>query len=90
MDAQEITVRHRIALRFKLVEQGNFGNHHGEGEGVFVLIYDFGPGYRVYYGLTDSQRVVLLLTGGTKRRQDKDIRQARRYWQDFRKNNKER
>ena len=53
-----------------------------EGEGVWVLIFDVGPGYRVYYGLVDDQ-VVLLLSGGGKKKQGRDIQDAISYWEDF-------
>jgi putative addiction module killer protein len=83
LDAQEVNVRARIMTRFKNVGQGNFGDHHAEGNGVWALIYDFGPGYRVYYGLTDDQKVVLLLMGGGKKRQNQDIQKAIGYWEDY-------
>jgi putative addiction module killer protein len=82
-EEQDGVVRHRIATRFLHIEKGNFGVHHKEGGGVFALIFDFGPGYRVYYGLTDEQKVVLLLSGGTKKGQSADIAKAIGYWEDF-------
>lgn len=88
LDEQTPEVRSRIEVRFKYVEQGNLGVHREEGKGVWALIYDFGPGYRVYYALTDRQKVVLLLAGGTKRRQSKDIAEAIKYWQDYKVNDK--
>lgn len=89
LDSQEVTVRGRINVRLKKVEMGNFGDHHAEGGGVWALIFDFGPGYRVYYGLTDKQKVVLLLSGGNKRRQDADIAEAKRYWEEYKRSRKE-
>jgi putative addiction module killer protein len=83
IEEQEDDVRHRINTRFLHVEKGNFGDHHKEGGGVFALIFNFGPGYRVYYALTEEQKVVLLLVGGTKKRQSKDIETAIEYWGDF-------
>jgi putative addiction module killer protein len=51
-----------------------------------VLEYkiDFGPGYRVYFG-RDGDTIVILLTGGTKKRQQRDIEAAHGYWQDYKK-----
>ena len=49
------------------------------GEGVYELRIDFGPGYRVYYG-RDGDKCVILLVGGTKKRQARDIVAARNYW----------
>jgi putative addiction module killer protein len=79
-------VRHRIRTRLKYVGLGNFGDHHAEGQGIWALIFDFGPGYRVYYGLLGNT-LVLLLNGGHKKRQDQDIAMARKYWEDYKANN---
>ncbi len=61
-----------IIRRIGRLEQGSFGDHRYCREGVWELRIDLGPGYRVYYGLS-GQRVVLLLGGGMKRSQTKDI-----------------
>jgi putative addiction module killer protein len=53
-----------------------------EGGGVFEYRINFGPGYRVYFG-QDGQTLVILLTGGTKKRQQRDIDEAQTYWQDY-------
>jgi len=83
IEEQEGDVRHRINTRFLHVEKGNFGVHRKEGNGVFALIFEFGPGYRIYYALTEEQKVVLLFSGGTKKRQDSDVAKAHEYWADF-------
>ena len=57
-------------------EQGNLSNVKGVGEGVLEYRIDFGPGYRVYFG-RDGEMLVILLTGGTKKRQQRDIAAAR-------------
>ena len=57
------------------VEAGNFGEHRPCREGVWELVIDTGPGYRVYYSVTGIT-VVLLLCAGTKRTQQKDIDRA--------------
>jgi len=72
----------RIDGRLARVELGNFGDAKGVGEGVLELRVDYGPGYRVYLG-RDGLEVVILLCGGNKRRQDKDIAQAKEYWADY-------
>lgn len=87
-EEQEEKMRFRIEVRLKRVEKGLFGDHHGEGSGVWALIFDDGPGYRVYYALTGDQKVVLLLSGGGKKRQNKDIQQAISYWEDYKNNDK--
>ena len=61
------------------LEQGSFLNVKGIGEGVFEYRVDFGPGYRIYFG-KDRDRIVILVGGGTKKRQSHDIRAAKRCW----------
>lgn len=75
------TTARRIRSRIDRMSLGNFGDHHGVGEGVQELRLGFGPGYRVYFA-EDGATLVLLLCGGDKRSQRDDIRRARRYWQD--------
>ena len=81
---QSLQVQARILTRLSRVELGNLGDHEGVGEGVSELRIHFGPGYRVYYGL-DGGEMVVLLGGGTKRRQTRDIRDARGRWRDYRR-----
>jgi putative addiction module killer protein len=54
------------------------------GAGVFEYRIDFGPGYRVYFG-KDGDAVVILLGGGTKKRQSRDITTAQDRWKDYKK-----
>ena len=63
-------------LRF---ETGNLGDHKEVGGGVWEARLDFGPGYRLYFGRS-GRDVVLLLLGGDKRSQNKDIKLARGFW----------
>lgn len=70
------------AILYKRIRQaslGNFGNHESVGQGVFEMKIDFGPGYRIYYGIHNDE-VILLLMGGSKRRQQSDIDKAITYW----------
>ena len=53
------------------------------GNGVLEHKIDFGPGYRIYFG-RDGDRLIILLAGGTKKRQQEDIRQAKANWEDCR------
>lgn len=63
---------------------GNFSNVEGVGSSVFEYKIDFGPGYRIYFG-KDGERLVILLGGGTKKRQSADIRIALAHWQDYKR-----
>jgi putative addiction module killer protein len=60
------------------------GDCHAVGEGVQELRIDYGPGYRIYFGQVGST-VVLLLCGGDKDTQAKDIQLAQHYWRDYRR-----
>ena len=64
------------------VEQGNLSRAKGVGAGVFESTIDFGPGYRVYFG-KDGDAIVILLGGGTKKRQPRDIALAHERWADY-------
>jgi putative addiction module killer protein len=70
------------AILYKRIRQaslGNFGDSKSIGSGVFELRVDFGPGYRIYYGLHKDE-LILLLIGGSKRTQQADIEKAKTYW----------
>ena len=72
----------RVLARLARVRQGNLGDCKSVGEGVSELRVDYGPGYRVYFG-QDGRTLVVLLCGGDKRTQDRDIRLARQYWHEY-------
>ncbi len=73
----------RIRIRLDRVRQGNLGDYRSVGEGVFELRIDYGPGYRIYFGRIEST-IVLLLCGGDKSSQDRDICKAIEYWIEYR------
>jgi putative addiction module killer protein len=75
--------RNRIRQRIARVRLGNFGDARSVGGGVQELRIHFGPGYRVYFG-REGNAVVILLCGGDKDSQDRDIEQAQEYWRDHR------
>ncbi len=75
--------RARILTRLNRVRLGNFGDCKPLGDGVFELRMTFGPGYRVYFG-REGEQVVLLLCGGDKSTQSKDIERAKAAWIDYR------
>ena len=74
----------RVDRYIRRIENGNFGNSKPVGGGIQELKIDFGPGYRVYYG-RDGQRLVILLAGGSKRKQSSDIEVAKKRWEAYRK-----
>ena|SRR3990167_1599744 len=77
------TVQARIERRLERMELNNYGDHKPVGEGVYELRLDFGPGYRVYFGEFDKT-IVILLCGGDKSTQAKDIELAKQYWRELR------
>jgi putative addiction module killer protein len=74
--------RSRIQARLARVAVGNFGDIERVGEGVLELRIDWGPGYRVYFART-GKVIVLLLWGGDKSTQQKDIERAKDYFEDY-------
>jgi putative addiction module killer protein len=82
LDALDVSVRARIQARVLRFEMGNLGDHKSVGGGVWEARLSFGPGYRIYFG-KDRQAVILLLLGGDKASQRKDIRQAVRFWDEY-------
>ena len=81
---RDIRARAKIRVRLDRVSLGNLGDCHGVGDGVQELRIDYGPGYRVYFGQVGAA-IVLLLCGGNKSTQTKDIEQATRYWSEYRR-----
>ncbi len=73
-----------IQSRMDRVGRGLLGDWKSVGEGVFELRIDYGPGYRIYFG-RDGQSVIVLLCGGDKGGQSREIRAAKRYWRDYEK-----
>jgi putative addiction module killer protein len=73
-----------VDARLTRVRAGNFGDCKSVGGGVFELRISFGPGLRVYYGM-HGQKIIVLLGGGDKGGQRRDIRRAQKLWQQFTK-----
>lgn len=76
------TVAARIFERFRRVNESNYGDYKSVGDGVFELKFSFGAGYRVYFA-EDGEVLVVLLCGGSKKTQPKDIAKAKEYWQAY-------
>jgi len=76
--------RHVIRARLDRLAYGLAGKCEPVGAGVFELKIYFGPGYRIYFGQA-GQTVVVLLCGGDKSTQSKDIETAKSFWSDFKR-----
>ena len=74
----------KVTVAIARLEQGNRSNAKGVGGGVLEYRIDFGPGYRMYFG-RDGETIIILLGGGTKRRQQNDIATAHMRWNDYRR-----
>ncbi|MCX6598504.1 MAG: type II toxin-antitoxin system RelE/ParE family toxin [Acidobacteria bacterium] len=71
-----------VAARLARVRLGLMGDHKAVGGGVSELRIDFGPGLRIYFG-RDGAKVIILLAGGSKRSQAKDIARAQALWKEY-------
>lgn len=69
----------RVTVAVTRIARGAVSNVKGVGDGVLEYRIDSGPGYRIYFG-RDGDRLVILVGGGTKRRQDRDIEAAKARW----------
>ena len=74
----------KVTIALRRLSYGNTSNAKSVGKGVNELKVDFGPGYRVYFGW-DGKTIIILLAGGTKKRQQQDIEMARMRWADFKR-----
>ena len=72
----------KVRTALARIETGNLGDVKPVGQGVSERRITFGPGYRVYFG-QDGEKLVILLCGGTKKRQSKDIEQAKAFWDNY-------
>jgi putative addiction module killer protein len=72
----------RVTVALTRLGLGNTSNVKGVGAGVLELKVDFGPGYRIYVA-KDGSEIVILLGGGTKKRQQRDIEAAQERWRGF-------
>ena len=78
----DIMARAAILKRIDRIEEGNLGDHRNISQGVWELRIHYGPGCRVYYG-EDGIQIILLLCGGNKRTQKRDIQRALKLWADY-------
>ena len=81
-DGIDRMARARVDVAIDRLRAGNTSNLKALGSGLAELKLSFGPGYRIYLG-QEGSRIVILLTGGTKHRQNADIERARQLWADY-------
>ena len=79
---RDVKAQGRIEARLISLESGNFGDYKSVGGGVFKLRLHFDKGYRIYFAEVDNL-IVLLLCGGYKSSQQRDIGRAKTYWRDY-------
>lgn len=87
-ELRDVAARGRVFARINRLRLGNFGDAKSLGGGLHELRLDVGPGYRVYFG-RKGREVVVLLSGGNKASQEKDIALARNYWRAFKEHSDE-
>ena len=78
----------KVTAALDRMGRGILSNAKGVGAGVLEYRIDSGPGYRIYFA-RDGERLIVLLGGGTKRRQQGDIETAKRLWRDYRRRRRE-
>jgi putative addiction module killer protein len=81
-DSLDAVTAARVDKYLRRLEAGNFGAAKSLQEGVSELKLDFGPGYRVYFG-REGKTIIILLGGGSKRRQSADIAAAIERWRRY-------
>ncbi len=82
LESRDQKTQERIEARLARLVGGNFGDRKSVGEGIFEIRLRFGAGYRIYFGEVDNT-IVLLLCGGDKSSQKRDIERAKTYWQEY-------
>jgi putative addiction module killer protein len=87
-DGLDETAAAKVTVAMARIAQGNLSNAKGVGKGVQEYRIDFGPGYRIYFG-RDGETLVILVGGGTKRRQQRDIDDAKARWADYKRRKRE-
>ena len=83
----DLNIKAKIQARIFRFETGNLGDCKPVGKGVFEARFNFGPGYRLYFGF-EGNNIILLLMGGDKRTQKRDITKAHQFWSDYKKEKK--
>ena len=88
LDRLNAEAARKVTTALYRVGLGNLSNVKGVGSGVYECRIDFGPGYQVYFG-KEGERIIILLGGGTKQRQQNDITLAIARWEDYKRKKKQ-
>lgn len=72
----------KVTTALYRLQYGNFSNIQSVGSGVYEYKIDFGPGYRIYFGQAGTA-LIILLAGGTKKTQSRDIENAKTFWLEY-------
>jgi putative addiction module killer protein len=81
-DALDAQAAIKVTVALERITQGHTSSMKALGEGISEYKIDFGPGYRIYFG-NDGGRLIVLLGGGTKKRQQRDIESAKALWRNY-------
>jgi putative addiction module killer protein len=81
-DGHDVAAATKVTVALERIAAGNTSSIKSVGEGVSEYKIDFGPGYRIYFG-KDGVQLVILLGGGTKKRQNQDIEDAKAAWHEY-------
>lgn len=84
LESLSVNIRAKIKERLDRASLGNLGDHRSVGKGVLELRIHLRPGYRIYFAVS-GKKTILLLNGGNKGQQAKDIRLAQKYWEEHTK-----
>ncbi|HUZ93947.1 MAG TPA: type II toxin-antitoxin system RelE/ParE family toxin [Edaphobacter sp.] len=81
-DGLDVAAATKVTVALERIAAGNTSSIKPVGEGVSEYKIDFGSGYRIYFG-KDGEQLVILLGGGTKKRQNQDIEDAKAAWREY-------
>ncbi|MGA7409256.1 MAG: type II toxin-antitoxin system RelE/ParE family toxin [Bryobacteraceae bacterium] len=84
LSALNVQAAAKVTTALERIADGNLSSVKSVGAGVLEYKIDFGPGYRIYFG-RDGDQLVILLGGGAKKRQQRDIQDARANWEDYKR-----
>lgn len=82
---KDIKGKAKLYTRIRRAEGGNFGEHKDLKDGVYEIKEHFGPGYRVYFTISSTDEIIILLFGGDKKTQERDIFKAKELKNEYEK-----